>query len=305
MENKPKVSKLPGWSISFISGGIAGTFAKTAIAPLERVKILFQIRSTHYPFTGIFPTIVNITKREGFLSLWKGNTAVIIRIFPYAAIQFMTYEKYKAMLLSFSYNNITNQQTLATPLVNLIGGSMAGATAVIFTYPLDLVRVRFAVAVENNQYRGVWHALKVISRNEGGVRALYKGIGPTIMGIAPYAGMNFASFEFLKSIAPKKKGSKDPPVTVKLICGALAGAVGQTVAYPLDVVRRQMQTQGIPGGHNIVHKNTWQALVTITNKDGFSGLFRGLSINYLKVMPQVAISFTTYEFVKEYLGGWT
>jgi solute carrier family 25 protein 16 len=86
---------LPLWSISFLSGGIAGTFAKTAIAPLERVKILFQIRSIHYPYTGIVPTIRKIVHNEGITGLWKGNMATVARIFPYAAIQFLSFENYK------------------------------------------------------------------------------------------------------------------------------------------------------------------------------------------------------------------
>jgi len=73
------------------------------------------------------------------------------------------------------------------------------------------------------------------------------------------------------------------------------------VAYPVDVVRRQMQTAGFTEGHGHVHKNTFDALRTILKKEGLTGLFRGLSINYLRVGPQVALSFTTYETVKKFL----
>jgi solute carrier family 25 protein 16 len=62
---------------------------------LERVKILFQIRSADYPYKGVWKTLTSIWENEGILGLWKGNNATIIRIFPYAAIQFMSYEKYK------------------------------------------------------------------------------------------------------------------------------------------------------------------------------------------------------------------
>jgi hypothetical protein len=48
-----------------------GTCAKTAIAPLERVKILYQIRSIHYPFEGIFRTLWSIKEKEGVVALWK------------------------------------------------------------------------------------------------------------------------------------------------------------------------------------------------------------------------------------------
>lgn len=100
MQSNLKMTKdlIPFWSASMIAGGVAGTCAKTAVAPLERVKILFQIRSVHYPWTGFFSTattIQKIIKNEGALGLWKGNTATVVRIFPYAAIQFYSYETSK------------------------------------------------------------------------------------------------------------------------------------------------------------------------------------------------------------------
>lgn len=69
----------------------------------------------------------------------------------------------------------------------------------------------------------------------------------------------------------------------------------------MDVVRRQMQTAGYQEGHGIVHKSTFSAIRTILEREGIRGLFRGISINYVRVGPQVAISFTTYEAVKKQL----
>jgi solute carrier family 25 phosphate transporter 23/24/25/41 len=63
-----------------------------------------------------------------------------------------------------------------------------------------------------------------------------------------------------------------------------------------------MQTAGFEGGHGFEHKSTWGALKTIFQHEGFRGLFTGLSINYMKVVPAVAISFTTYESMKKWLG---
>jgi len=127
------------------------------------------------------------------------------------------------------------------------------------------------------------------------------------MGIVPYAGTNFASYEALKVLAARTfhQDIDKTSIPLKLCCGGLAGAIGQTVAYPLDVVRRQMQTAGFTEGHGHVHKNTFDALRTILKKEGLTGLFRGLSINYLRVGPQVALSFTTYETVKKFLEDWS
>eukprot|EP01119_Soliformovum_irregulare_P023742 TRINITY_DN8360_c0_g1_i1.p1 TRINITY_DN8360_c0_g1~~TRINITY_DN8360_c0_g1_i1.p1 ORF type:complete len:333 (-),score=41.16 TRINITY_DN8360_c0_g1_i1:95-1024(-) len=282
--------------VPFLSGGIAGTFAKTAIAPLERVKILYQIRSKHYPFEGIFPTIRKIMEKEGIVGLWKGNTATVVRIFPYAAIQFFSYENYKRMFAESQW-----KERLHPTVIDLTCGSLAGATSVMFTYPLDLVRVRMAVSV-HKQFDGIYDCIRTIIKADGAY-GLFRGMSPTLMGIVPYAGVNFASFEALKRFFARslETDPKQLPITVKLAAGGIAGAVGQTVAYPLDVVRRQMQTSGYAEGHGTNHKTTFGAIRTILMKEGLIGLFRGMSINYLRVGPQVAISFTTYETVKKYL----
>ena len=73
----------------------------------------------------------------------------------------------------------------ATRLVSII----LGITAVIFTYPLDMVRARLAFQVAGETvYTGIAHTLKLIIHEEGGMKALYRGITPTLLGIAPYAG---------------------------------------------------------------------------------------------------------------------
>jgi hypothetical protein len=62
--------------------------------------------------------------------------------------------------------------------------------------------------------------------------------GPTLIGMLPYAGLKFYIYEELKTHVPVEHQTS---VVVKLACGALAGLLGQTFTYPLDVVKRQMQ----------------------------------------------------------------
>ena len=67
---------------------------------------------------------------------------------------------------------------------------LAGMTAVLLTYPLDVIRARLAFQVAGEViYTGVVDAFRVMITREGGFRALYKGIVPTMIGMAPYAGL--------------------------------------------------------------------------------------------------------------------
>lgn len=69
----------------------------------------------------------------------------------------------------------------------------------------------------------------------------------------------------------------------------------------MDVVRRQMQSHGSAEGYGHNHNSTWHGLKTIYLKEGIHGWFKGLSINFIKAGPATAISFTTYEFMKQKL----
>lgn len=168
------------------------------------------------------------------------------------------------------------------------------------TYPLDLLRARLASQVGDLRYRNTFHGMSVMIREEG-LRSLWKGMVPTLQGIIPYAGVNFAVFETLKQHAPKNERGEIGTIT-KLACGGLAGAIGQTVSYPWDVVRRRMQTVGFaPGVPDLNYNGSWRAMKTIVRTEGFTALYRGLTINFWKVTPAVSISFTVYEHMKEFL----
>lgn len=279
--------------------------AKTTTAPLDRLKILLQARHVHYRDYSVFPAFVAIWRKEGFLGYYKGNGAMMVRIFPYAAIQFMSYEQYKRLLRPHFRTD--------THTSKLVAGSMTGITAVTFTYPLDVVRARLAYQVYEARYRGIWHTLTSIVREEGGVRALYRGYSPTVLGMMPYAGVAFYSYEVLKSLAIERlshvatKLSMDGSGTVvltipaNLVCGGLAGLMAQTVSYPLDVVRRNMQVHGmVSDAHS--SSRTLHMLLDLYRRLGLvGGVYRGLSLNYYRAVPQVAVSFSVYELMKQIL----
>lgn len=77
-----------------------------------------------------------------------------------------------------------------------------------------------------------------------GFRALYRGLWPTMVGVFPYIGIDFATYETLKPHAPKRPHSNEPSTLGVLACGGFAGALSQTIAFPLELIRRRLQVQG-------------------------------------------------------------
>jgi len=287
---------------SFIAGGVAGMCAKTSVAPLDRIKILLQAQNVHYKDLGVASGLQKIVQQENVLALFKGNGAQMVRIFPYGALQFTSFEVFKKLLPRSKMSALSKD----SHGMKFVAGSLAGIVSVSATFPLDTIRARLAFQVAGEKkYNGIVHAATVIFRHEGGVPGLYRGLVPTLIGIIPYAGLSFYCFELLKvqllkhcswARTPESSGEVQLTVPAKLLCGGLAGAFSQTASYPLDVTRRRMQLGQFNGG-------MMNVLVQTYKEDGIvRGLFRGMSINYMRAIPMTAVSFSVYEMVKQMLG---
>ncbi|ESQ54671.1 hypothetical protein EUTSA_v10025674mg [Eutrema salsugineum] len=301
------IDSMPLFAKELIAGGVTGGIAKTAVAPLERIKILFQTRRDEFKRIGLIGSINKIGKTEGLMGFYRGNGASVARIVPYAALHYMAYEEYRRWII-FGFPDTTRG-----PLLDLVAGSFAGGTAVLFTYPLDLVRTKLAYQVvgsTKSQAKSIIHLEQIVYRGitdcfsrtyrESGFRGLYRGVAPSMYGIFPYAGLKFYFYEEMKRHVPAEH-KKD--ISLKLVCGSVAGLLGQTLTYPLDVVRRQMQVERLYAAvkEETRRRGTMQTLFKIAREEGWKQLFSGLSINYLKVVPSVAIGFTVYDVMKLHL----
>jgi len=291
-----KKKKKEGESLKHLfAGGVAGAVSRTVVSPLERIKIMYQVQPNHQrdKYGGIWNSLRVIYKEEGTLGYFKGNGTNVVRIFPYSAVQFAAYEWFATLLKP------TDRPDL-TPMLRLSAGGLAGLASVVATYPLDLVRTRLSVqTTEFMKYDGIFHAFRMIFKQEG-VWALYKGMAPTLMGVAPYVGLNFMIYESVKAFV--KKSIQPEPSTVQLLCcGGLSGAIAQTLTYPFDVMRRKMQMQGFNSDHP-TYLSTWDCIKKTYKTYSIAGFYKGLIPNYLKVVPSISITFVVYENVKKWIG---
>lgn len=136
-------------------------------------------------------------------------------------------------------------------------------------------------------------------KTEGGVSALYRGIIPTVAGVAPYVGLNFMVYESVrKYLTPE--GDKNPSTMRKLLAGAISGAVAQTCTYPFDVLRRRFQINTM-SGMGYQYKSITDAVRVIVGQEGVRGLYKGIAPNLLKVAPSMASSWLSFEMTRDFL----
>jgi solute carrier family 25 thiamine pyrophosphate transporter 19 len=275
------------------------------IAPLDVIKIRLQlqihslsdplsVRNVHGPvYKGTLGTLKQILRQEGITGLWKGNIPAELMYLTYGSAQFSAYT-----YMSHWLETIPPPYTLPGSVTNFISGATAGAAATTATYPLDLLRTRFAAQGTERVYTSIATAVKNIAQHEG-PKGFFRGLGAGVSQIVPYMGLFFASYESLKPIAatspiPLPLGSSDA------IAGVIASVLSKTAVYPLDTTRKRLQVQG-PMRERYVHRNipTYTGVVStiahIWKHEGRRGLYRGLTVSLLKAAPASAVTMWTYE----------
>lgn len=190
-------------------------------------------------------------------------------------------------------------------LSRFVAGACAGGISQTIIYPLEVLKTRLALR-KTGQYKGILDAAIKIHANEG-VSSFYRGYVPNILGIVPYAGIDLAIYETLKRKYLKKHEMDDerPSFLVLVGCGTVSSSIGQLCSYPLALIRTRLQAQ-------VVTNDTWnqrsgQHTMTgifrhIIKTEGFAGLYRGITPNFVKVLPAVSISYVTYEYTSQALG---
>lgn len=275
------------------------------IAPLDVIKIRLQLqvhslsdplstRSVQGPtYKGTIGTFRTIVRDEGFTGLWKGNVPAELMYLCYGGVQFSTY-KYTATLLE----TLPWPYELPGSAVSFISGATAGACATTATYPLDLLRTRFAAQGPERVYTSLGASLRHIAKHEGPT-GFFRGLGAGVSQIVPYMGLFFASYESLKPIMATSAlalpfGGSDAAA------GIIASVCAKTAVYPLDTTRKRLQVQG-PMRSKFVHRNipmysgVISTLVTISRREGMRGLYRGLTVSLLKAAPAASVTMWTYE----------
>jgi solute carrier family 25 (adenine nucleotide translocator) protein 4/5/6/31 len=283
---KPKSSPAVKFAADLMAGGVAGAISKTAVAPIERVKLLLQtqdsnprIKSGEIPrYTGIGNCFTRVSAEQGFASFWRGNLANVIRYFPTQAFNFAFKDTIKNMFPR--YNSSTDfWRFFAT---NMASGGLAGAGSLLIVYPLDFARTRLAADLgkggADREFTGLLDCLKkTVAR--GGPMALYQGFGVSVQGIIVYRGAYFGFYDTAKGVLFEDE--KTANIFAKWAVAQTVTAAAGICSYPFDTVRRRLMMQA--GGKGPKQYNgTIDAWRKIAANEGSKAFFKGALSNVLR-----------------------
>ncbi|KAI7803585.1 mitochondrial thiamine pyrophosphate carrier [Triplophysa rosa] len=184
-----------------------------------------------------------------------------------------------------------------------LAGSAAGMVTRALISPLDVVKIRFQLQIEQvssrnpqGKYWGVWQATRCILTEEG-LPAFWKGHIPAQLLSVCFGAVQFASFEGLTELVHKKTSYNSQTAGVHFVCGGLAACSATVACQPLDTLRTRFAAQGEPK----MYRNLRHAVVTMYRTEGPLAFYRGLAPTLVAVYPYAGMQFFFYNVLKKRL----
>lgn len=264
---------------NWLAGGIAAAVSKTAVAPIERVKLLLQTQDANpriksgevARYTGVINCFKRVAAEQGVASLWRGNLANVVRYFPTQAFNFAFKDFFKSLFPKYD----KKKEFWPFFATQLASGGLAGAASLVIVYPLDFVRTRLAADVGTGgqrEFNGLIDCLSKVSK-KGGVGSLYQGFGVSVQGIIMYRGAYFGLFDTGVAIAEPKT------FVGKWAIAQAVTALAGILSYPFDTVRRRMMMQA--GGEKM-YNGTIDCWAKIAKNEGSKAFFKGAWSNVIR-----------------------
>ncbi|CAJ0602502.1 unnamed protein product [Cylicocyclus nassatus] len=269
--------------VDLLTGGTAAAISKTAVAPIERVKLLLQVQDASKTITadkrykGIIDVLVRVPKEQGFFSLWRGNFTNVIRYFPTQALNFAFKDTYNVMFLK---GVDKKKQFWRFFGGNLAAGGAAGATSLLFVYPLDFARTRLAVDIgkgKTREFQGLTDCIVKVFKSDGPI-GLYRGFIVSVQGIIIYRAAYFGMFDTAKYYIASE-GKKLNFFLAWALAQVVTVSSGLT-SYPWDTVRRRMMMQS--GRSDVLYKNTLDCATKIIKNEGLAAMYKGSLSNIFR-----------------------
>ncbi|KAL1311138.1 hypothetical protein AAFC00_001340 [Neodothiora populina] len=278
----------------FALGSIAGAFGAFMVYPIDLVKTRMQnqrsARVGQLLYKNSLDCFKKVISNEGAKGLYSGVLPQLVGVAPEKAI--------KLTVNDLVRGKFSNPKTGAIwwPY-EVLAGASAGACQVIFTNPLEIVKIRLQVQgeVAKSQKQVEKRSAMWIVRNLGLV-GLYKGASACLLRDVPFSAIYFPTYNHLKRDYFGEGPNKKLGVLQLLTAGAIAGMPAAYLTTPCDVIKTRLQVEARKG--DTQYTSLRHCAKTVWREEGFRAFFKGGPARILRSSPQFGFTLAGYEVLQ-------
>lgn len=307
-DKKEGGGKMKSFLVDLAIGGVSGAVTKTAMNPIERVKMIMQTQDSDpriisgelKRYKSIPDCFKRVYAEQGLVSFWRGNFANCLRYAPQqgSALAFND-------ALKKTFPKVDPKVDFGKSLFNnLMSGGLAGSASMILAYPLDFARTRLATQVADPKtgekpFKGIGDCLVKTVRGQG-ITGLYRGTAVGVSGAFVYRSGQLGLFGTIMGLNPYKDD--------KGIVGAVSAFIAATAArsailpfnYPFDTVRRRLMLESEKPASERLYRSGLHCAKEVMKNEGFKGMYKGLLPEFFRGMGG-SIVIVAYNRIKNYL----
>ncbi|KIX98929.1 uncharacterized protein Z520_05390 [Fonsecaea multimorphosa CBS 102226] len=278
-------------------GSIAGAFGAFMVYPIDLVKTRMQNQRSTRPGERLYENSIDcarkVIRNEGIRGLYSGVLPQLVGVAPEKAI--------KLTVNDLVRGRFTDKQTGKIPLwAEILAGGSAGACQVVFTNPLEIVKIRLQVQGELAKKSDAVpkRSAMWIVRNLG-ILGLYKGVTACLLRDVPFSAIYFPTYSHLKRDFFGESPTKSLGVLQLLTAGAIAGMPAAYLTTPCDVIKTRLQVEARKG--EATYNGLGDCARKILKEEGFKAFFKGGPARILRSSPQFGFTLAAYEVLSKLL----
>jgi len=281
---------------NFSLGAIAGAFGATVVYPIDLVKTRMQNQRSKVVGEMLYKNSLDCAKKvirnEGVRGLYSGLGPQLIGVAPEKAIKLTVNDLVRGKASDENGNITLGWEMLA--------GGTAGACQVVFTNPLEIVKIRLQVQGEvAKNVEGVPKRSAAWIVKNLGLLGLYKGASACLLRDVPFSAIYFPAYAHLKKDWFGESATKSLGIAQLLTAGAIAGMPAAYFTTPCDVIKTRLQVEAKKGQTN--YRGLVHCANTVWKEEGFRAFFKGGPARVLRSSPQFGCTLAAYEMLKNVL----
>ncbi|CAG9559556.1 unnamed protein product [Danaus chrysippus] len=272
----------------FTLGSIAGAVGASAVYPIDLVKTRMQNQRTgsfigEVAYRNSWDCFKKVIRHEGIFGLYRGLVPQLIGVAPEKAI--------KLTMNDLVRDKFMDKKGNISIYAEILAGACAGGSQVVFTNPLEIVKIRLQVAGEiaGGSKVKAWSVVKDL-----GLFGLYKGAKACLLRDVPFSAIYFPAYAHVKAKFADENGYNHP--LTLLAAGAIAGVPAASLVTPADVIKTRLQVVARSG------QTTYNGVIDATRKiyaeEGARAFWKGAVARVFRSSPQFAVTLVTYEILQ-------